>query len=101
MPALFRGLGHRLHSRLPPQRARQALKPPGLTSAGAAERLAAEGPNCLPARQSRGTAAIAAEVVREPMLLLLFAAAGVYLSLIELHEGLEIAASNVLGLPLT
>src|SRR6185295_14822541 len=76
-------------------RGTEALNPRGLTSAEAAQRLAAEGPNRLPARESRRTAAIAAEVVREPMLLLLFAAAGLYLALGDLHEALVLAASIV------
>ncbi|MFL6571653.1 MAG: cation-translocating P-type ATPase [Burkholderiales bacterium] len=77
------------------------MNPQGLTSADAAERLAAEGPNCLPARASRGMAAIAAEVVREPMLLLLFAAAGLYLALGDLHEALVLAASIVVVVAIT
>ena len=77
------------------------MNPQGLTSAEAAERLAAEGPNRLPARESRGTAAIAAQVVREPMLLLLFAAAGLYLALGDLHEALVLAASIVVVVAIT
>jgi len=77
------------------------LNSEGLTTAEAAERLAAEGPNRLPARESRGTAAIAAQVVREPMLLLLFAAAGLYLALGDLHEALVLAASIVVVVAIT
>jgi Ca2+-transporting ATPase len=77
------------------------LNPNGLTSAEAARRLAAEGPNRLPARESRGTAAIAAEVVREPMLLLLVTAAGLYLALGDLHEALVLAASIVVVVVIT
>jgi Ca2+-transporting ATPase len=77
------------------------LNPQGLTSAEAARRLAAEGPNRLPARESRGTAKIAVQVVREPMLLLLFAAAGLYLVLGDVHEALVLAASIVVVVAIT
>src|SRR6185436_19732149 len=79
----------------------QPLKPAGLSSAEAAARLAAEGPNRLAAGSSRGTLAIAAEVVREPMLLLLVAAAGLYLAVGDLHEALILAASIVVVIAIT
>ncbi|MBW8363763.1 MAG: cation-translocating P-type ATPase [Rhizobium sp.] len=60
----------------------------GLTSSLAAERLRTEGPNALPTDGSRGTAAIVFEVIREPMFLLLLAAAAIYLVLGDLHEAL-------------
>ncbi|MGE5320792.1 MAG: cation-translocating P-type ATPase [Hyphomicrobiaceae bacterium] len=60
----------------------------GLTAAHARERLAAEGPNALPADGPRGTATIVLEVIREPMFLLLIAAAAIYLVLGDLHEAL-------------
>jgi len=50
------------------------LTPRGLTSAEAAARLAAEGPNRIPGATRRGTLSIVASVLREPMLLLLVAA---------------------------
>ncbi len=65
----------------------------GLTSAEAAERLAADGPNLLPGAKSRHTFAIALEVLREPMFLLLVASAGIYLLLGDLSEALVLAAS--------
>jgi len=65
----------------------------GLTSAEAARRLAADGANALPAARERGIAAIALEVLREPMFLLLVAAAAIYLALGDLHEALVLAAS--------
>jgi len=77
------------------------LNPQGLTSAQAAERLAAEGPNRLPSAERRGTVAIAAEVVREPMLLLLVAAAGLYLAVGDLHEALVLAASILVVVAIT
>jgi Ca2+-transporting ATPase len=73
----------------------------GLTSAEAAARLAAEGRNRLPGSERRSTLAIAAEVVREPMLLLLVAAAGLYLAVGDLHEALVLAASIVVVIGIT
>jgi Ca2+-transporting ATPase len=72
-----------------------------LSSAEAARRLAAEGPNALPAAQERGLAAIALEVLREPMFLLLVAAAAIYLALGDLREALVLAASVVVIIAIT
>ena len=69
--------------------------PTGLSSAEAAARLAAEGPNALPVPGRHGLAAIALGVLREPMFLLLIAAAGVYLVLGDVHEAMVLAASIV------
>ncbi len=60
----------------------------GLSSIEAAGRLAAEGPNELPSTKSRGIFRIAAEVVREPMLLLLVGCGAVYLALGDIREAL-------------
>ncbi len=60
----------------------------GLTHAFASERLASEGPNALPDAGPHGTVAMALEVIREPMFLLLIAAASIYLVLGDLHEAL-------------
>jgi Ca2+-transporting ATPase len=65
----------------------------GLTSAEAAARLAAEGPNTLPSAERRGRLALALGVAREPMFLLLAAATGIYLVVGDLHEALVLAAS--------
>ena len=73
----------------------------GLSSAEAAARLAAEGPNLLPSAARRGTPAIALEVVREPMLLLLLAATGIYLVVGDVHEALVLAASIVVVIAIT
>jgi Ca2+-transporting ATPase len=81
--------------------AHYALKPEGLTGFEAAARLAAEGPNRLPGSERRGTLAIATEVVREPMLLLLVAAAGLYLAVGDLHEALVLAASIAVVIAIT
>ncbi|HEX7553518.1 MAG TPA: cation-translocating P-type ATPase [Geothrix sp.] len=51
----------------------------GLTEVEAAARLSREGPNELPSREDRSLLAIAWEVVREPMFLLLVAAGSLYL----------------------
>ena len=73
----------------------------GLSSAEAAARLAAEGPNALPGAARRGTAAIAAHALREPMLLLLIAATGIYLLVGDVHEALVLAASIAVVLAIT
>jgi P-type Ca2+ transporter type 2C len=65
----------------------------GLSSAEAAARLAAEGPNALSSAGRKGMAAIALEVLREPMLLLLIAAAAVYLLVGDAREALVLVAS--------
>ena len=54
----------------------------------ARERLATEGANALPDGGPHGTAAMLLEVIREPMFLLLIAAAAIYLVLGDLHEAL-------------
>src|SRR3954452_8137105 len=60
----------------------------GLSKAGAAERLRTHGPNELPSSKARSIWAIAWEVVREPMFLLLLAAGVIYLLLGDLEEAL-------------
>jgi len=65
----------------------------GLSSADAAARLAAEGPNALPVPGRHGLAAIALGVLREPMFLLLIAATGIYLLLGDMHEAMVLGAS--------
>jgi Ca2+-transporting ATPase len=65
----------------------------GLAQTDAAARLAAEGYNELPAARRRDTLAIALEVVREPMFLLLAAAGSIYLLLGDVHEALVLLAS--------
>jgi Ca2+-transporting ATPase len=58
----------------------------GLAEVEAAARLRAEGPNELPTDRRRGLLATAADVLREPMLLLLLAAGGLYLLLGDVRE---------------
>ena len=77
------------------------MSPRGLTSAEAAARLAAEGPNRIPGASRRGTLSIVASVVREPMLLLLVAAAALYLVVGDVHEALVLAASIAVVIGIT
>jgi Ca2+-transporting ATPase len=72
-----------------------------LTAAEAAARLAVEGANVLPAAQAKSTWRIAAEVVREPMFLLLVAASAIYLVLGDVKEALVLAASIVVVMAIT
>ena len=65
----------------------------GLSSAEAAARLAAEGPNALPAARRHGLLGMVLGVAREPMFLLLVAASAIYLVLGDVHEALVLAAS--------
>jgi Ca2+-transporting ATPase len=67
----------------------------GLTSREAAVRLARDGYNELPASRPRRAWLIAWDVVREPMFVLLLAAAGVYFVLGELREGVALLGSVV------
>lgn len=53
----------------------------GLTSIEAAARLRRDGPNLLPQPERRGWPRMLLDVIREPMLLLLVAAAALYLLL--------------------
>ena len=74
------------------------LFPPreGLTTAEAQRRLVTDGPNEIDRAGARSPWAILAEVLRQPILLLLVAGATVYLLLGELHEALVLGASVVL-----
>ncbi len=60
--------------------------PPGLSQKDAAARLATEGPNELGTDQRRTLLAIASEVAREPMFLLLLGAGAIYLAMGDAHE---------------
>ena len=74
----------------------------GISEDEAAARLQAEGPNELPSAKPRGLLALAWDVVREPMLLLLVGAGIVYLLLGELKDSLVLLISIfvVLGISL-
>ena len=73
----------------------------GLSAGEAAQRLAADGPNTLPAGQRRSLWAIARETLREPMFLLLLAAGVLYLVFGSLQEGLTLFGAVVATLALT
>ena len=73
----------------------------GLTVVEAKRRLEADGPNALPDAAPRSVLAIALEVVREPMLLLLVAGASIYLLLGDVREALVLAASIVVVVAIT
>ena len=75
--------------------------PPGLSSAEAARRLAADGPNALPSGQRRGWLTIALGTLREPMFLLLLGAGTLYLVFGDLQEGLTLFAFVLATLGLT
>jgi Ca2+-transporting ATPase len=60
----------------------------GLTEDGAAQRLREEGYNELPSSTQRSVLAIAWEVVREPMFLMLVACGGLYMLMGELSDAL-------------
>ncbi|MDC7714922.1 cation-translocating P-type ATPase [Vogesella sp. LYT5W] len=62
--------------------------PRGLSHSVARARLVAEGANELGTEQRRSLAAIAGEVVREPMFLLLLGAGAIYLAMGDAHEAL-------------
>jgi Ca2+-transporting ATPase len=72
----------------------------GLTQAEAEARLARFGPNELPRAPGRGLGSILRETLREPMFLLLLGAAGLYLALGDLAEGLFmcLGAAGSIGL---
>ena len=67
--------------------------PTGLSSAEARSRLAQEGYNELPSTRQRSTFAIAVEVAREPMFLLLIVSVAIYLALGDLREALVLSFS--------
>ena len=64
----------------------------GLTQSDAEARLAADGPNELSSAKKRSILAVAAGVLREPMLLFLLGAGAIYLVLGELHDALILMA---------
>ena len=74
----------------------------GLSEQEAAARLRAEGSNELPSGKPRGLLALAWQVVREPMLLLLIGAGTIYLFLGELRDSVVLLVSIfvVLGINL-
>jgi len=73
----------------------------GLTSTEAAARLRRDGPNLLPQPERRGWPRMLLDVIREPMLLLLVAAAALYLLLGEARDAAILGASVLLVIALT
>jgi Ca2+-transporting ATPase len=73
----------------------------GLSSVEAAERLRVEGPNELPSARPRSATAIAVDVLREPMLLLLVATGAIYLVLGDLGEALAMVGAILVVLGIT
>src|SRR5689334_6572651 len=65
----------------------------GLTDAEAARRLAQHGANELPSAAKRGVWNVAAEVIREPMFLLLIAGGAIYFVLGDIREALILLVS--------
>lgn len=72
----------------------------GLSTDEAARRLAADGPNLLSADRTRSLAAIALAALCEPMFVLLATAAGLYLALGDLAEGLLLTAAGLVTIGL-
>jgi len=73
----------------------------GLSASQARERLERDGPNELPAAPARGFAAIAWEVVQEPMLAMLLAAGGIYLLLGDTTEAVILTVFAGLSIAIT
>lgn len=78
-----------------------AATPAGLTSAAAAERLAHDGPNELAHAASRPWWRTVVDVLKEPMLLLLLVAGGVYLALGDHTEALVLLGFACLSIVIT
>ena len=74
---------------------------PGLSSAEAAARLQRDGPNALPEPERRRPWTTVANVLREPMLLLLLAATAVYMLLGDPQEAALLGASVFVVIGLT
>ena len=72
----------------------------GLSSADAERRLREDGPNAIPAARHRSLIQILIATLHEPMFLLLLAAAGLYLFLGDLGEGLFLLAGAAAAISL-
>ncbi|MEN9903194.1 MAG: hypothetical protein RL651_1858 [Pseudomonadota bacterium] len=75
--------------------------PLGLTAKEARHRLEAGGPNELTLEKTRGLLKICAEVVTEPMFMLLLAAGGIYLLMGDVHDALVLLAFVVIIMGVT
>ena len=89
------------HRSSPERTALAAPHRPGLSDAEAAARLLRDGYNELPSARPRAVIAIALEVVREPMLLLLIASGTIYLLLGDLEEAVALLAAVFLVIGIT
>ena len=78
-----------------------AEPPQGLTSAQAAARMAAQGPNEMPAAHAQGRWRLLAEVVTEPMFVLLAACSAIYLMLGDRSEALMLLGFVVIVVAMT
>ena len=78
-----------------------AARNAGLSTAEAAMRLRRDGPNLLPQPERRRWIHIVRDVVREPMLLLLLVASGLYLILGDARDAAILGASVLLVISLT
>ncbi|HEY0919293.1 cation-translocating P-type ATPase [Devosia sp.] len=74
---------------------------PGLSESEARARLAAYGPNLLPADRARSFLTVAWGIATEPMLLLLLLAALVYITIGSIAEGLMLLAFALFSIGLT
>lgn len=73
----------------------------GLTAQEAARRLQQDGPNELSLEKTRGLLKICAEVVTEPMFMLLLAAGGIYLLMGDVHDALVLVGFVVIIIGVT
>lgn len=78
-----------------------AAAPAGLTALDAAQRLTQYGPNTLPSETERTWFAIALEMLKEPLFMLLLAAGVLYMVLGDLQEGLILFGLVLVVLALT
>jgi Ca2+-transporting ATPase len=79
----------------------EAAAGPGLTADEAAARLAAEGPNELARDRRPGLLGSVGHVLQEPMLVLLLAAAGIYLVLGDIREALALLLGVLVVITIT
>ena len=75
--------------------------PAGLTTEEARRRLLEEGPNVLEVAKRPGLFRSAADVLREPMFMLLLGAAGIYVVLGDVREAMVLASSMVIIVVIT
>jgi len=76
------------------------MAPRGLDEEEAARRLARVGPNALPAPRGRGLLRFFAEVLEEPIFMLLVGAAVLYIAIGDAAEGILMAGCAVVSVAL-